>query len=204
MKEKGIKYDGEKLRYDLVPAEQHADVAKVLTFGLKKYSVDNWKYVPNGKLRYIAAAFRHLWARAWGEVLDKESGLPHVAHAICCLYFVGWFDAQPRIHNKKVYISGPITGIKDYNKPAFDEASEELEKHGFVPVNPLVLSVVSKKKTHGDYMRDDIKAMTDCDAVYLLPGWELSRGARDEVYMAKAMDIPVYVSLLSLIQKEAK
>ena len=87
----GIKYDDNKPRYDLVPWSVFEDSVRVLGFGAKKYEVDNWKKVHDAKHRYIAAAFRHLVARSEGEILDPESGLPHTAHAICCLLFLAWF-----------------------------------------------------------------------------------------------------------------
>jgi len=160
------------LRFDLVPTEPYEDVVKVLMFGATKYEPDNWQRVPYAKIRYIAAAFRHLWARFTGEVIDKESGFPHTAHAICCLLFLGWFDYRPKQNNKKVYVSGPITGIENYNKPAFDAACVELNKYGFTPVSPFSLSVVSKHKQWNDYMKEDVKALMGVDAIYTLPGWE--------------------------------
>lgn len=91
----GVKFDGEKPKYDLVPWEEFEDTVAVLTFGAKKYAPDNWKKVPGARCRYIAAAFRHLVARARGETIDPESGRPHTAHAICCLLFLAWFDHHP-------------------------------------------------------------------------------------------------------------
>ncbi len=93
----GRKFDGDKLRYDLVPWEPMNDVAAVLTHGAKKYAPENWKYVRGARWRYLAAAFRHLVARATGEKADPETGLPHTAHAICCLLFLGWFDKHEEV-----------------------------------------------------------------------------------------------------------
>ena len=87
-----IKHDTEKLRPSLIPMESLKEVIKVLEFGAKKYSVDNWKTVPDGKQRYLDAALRHLMAVANGDVNDIESELPHMAHAICCGLFYLWFD----------------------------------------------------------------------------------------------------------------
>ena len=93
---KGIKFDSDKLRYDLVPWEAMDDVVAVLNHGARKYSPDNWKIVPEAKARYVAAGLRHMVARAKGEILDPESGLPHTAHAVCCLLFLLWFDKRPK------------------------------------------------------------------------------------------------------------
>ena len=86
----GIKHDAGKARYDLIPWDVMDDVAHVITHGAEKYGPDNWMHVEPH--RYLAAAFRHLVARAQGEVLDTETGRPHTAHAIACLLFLGWHD----------------------------------------------------------------------------------------------------------------
>lgn len=88
----GRKDDQGKARWDLLPAEPIEAVVEVLTFGADKYGDWNWTEVPNGKDRYYAAAMRHIDA-VWrlDEIVDKESGLPHLAHAICCLIFLSRF-----------------------------------------------------------------------------------------------------------------
>lgn len=190
----GVKYDGGKLRFDLVPQEPYEDPVKVLMFGAKKYEPDNWQRVPMAKARYIAAALRHLWARVWGEIIDRESGLPHTAHAICCLYFLGWFDYRPRQKNKRIYISGPITGIKNYNREAFESAERDLLDAGYVAVSPFRIGVTSKHKKWNDYMREDIKALMDVDGVLVLPGYQQSKGAMEEIRVAQSVEIPLFYS----------
>jgi len=94
-KEVGVKYDQEKLRWDLVPWEQFKEVVKVLMHGANKYpSKDNWKYVSNRHRRYFSAAVRHIIDWYDGEVDDPESGVHHLAHAMCCLLFLMWDDEQ--------------------------------------------------------------------------------------------------------------
>jgi len=82
----GVKYDDEKPQYSLLPQDALHEVAKVLTYGAKKYSPDNWKKVPDLQRRYSDALQRHLY-QSEKEQKDPESGLPHLAHAICCLMF---------------------------------------------------------------------------------------------------------------------
>lgn len=96
----GIKFDNgsEKLRWDLLPWEEIEEVVKVLTLGAFKYADHNWKYVPENRKRYFAAAMRHLVAWFKGEKLDKESGLNHLAHAICCILFLLWRNNQDEIN----------------------------------------------------------------------------------------------------------
>lgn len=83
----GVKYDGGKPRMGLLPQKALIEVAKVLTFGAKKYAPDNWRKVPELRQRYYDAALRHL-ADFKYEENDKESGLSHLAHAMCCLSFI--------------------------------------------------------------------------------------------------------------------
>ena len=83
----GIKHDAGKPRMDLLPFEALEAVAHVLTFGAKKYDPWNW-YKGMDHSRLIAATLRHISADQQGENTDAESGLDHLAHAICDLMFV--------------------------------------------------------------------------------------------------------------------
>jgi hypothetical protein len=84
----GRKFDGGKLEYGLLPPKALEETVKVLTFGAQKYERDNWKKVPDSKRRYFDALQRHVWAWKQGEQLDPESGIHHLAHAMCCLMFL--------------------------------------------------------------------------------------------------------------------
>jgi hypothetical protein len=90
----GRKFDGGKLMYGLLPPLALKETVKVLTFGAQKYEPDNWQHVPDSKRRYFDALQRHLWAWKQGEQLDQESGLPHLAHAMCCLMFLYEHDVK--------------------------------------------------------------------------------------------------------------
>ena len=94
-KGEGVKYDQHKPRWSLLPWKQIEWVVKVLTVGAIKYSDDNWKFIPNIDERYSSACMRHLVARMEGNVHDEETGLPHLAHAVCCILFWMWFDDNP-------------------------------------------------------------------------------------------------------------
>lgn len=82
----GMKFDANKLRFDLIPAIATESLATVLTYGAKKYKPNNWRSVD--PQRYIAAFERHWHAYISGEMLDKESGLPHLAHCMTNLTFL--------------------------------------------------------------------------------------------------------------------
>jgi len=90
----GRKFDGDKLEYGLIPPLALQEMVRVLTFGCKKYERDNWKKVPESKRRYFDALERHLWAWKMGEQLDPESGMHHLAHAMCCLSFLFEHDVK--------------------------------------------------------------------------------------------------------------
>lgn len=82
------KDDSGKTRMDLLPFDALEEVAKVMTFGAKKYRPDGWKNVPDGVSRYEAALLRHLAAIKRGESHDAESGLSHVSHMACNALFL--------------------------------------------------------------------------------------------------------------------
>jgi hypothetical protein len=84
----GRKFDGGKLEYGLLPPLALEETVKVLTFGAQKYERDNWQKVPDAKRRYFDALQRHVWAWKQGEQMDPESGIHHLAHAMCCLMFL--------------------------------------------------------------------------------------------------------------------
>ena len=88
----GIKFDGEKPDYSLVPFGAMDEVVKVLTYGAKKYDRFNWEKVENR--RYEAAALRHISAYMQGEKIDPESGISHLAHAACSIMFLIDFDLK--------------------------------------------------------------------------------------------------------------
>lgn len=74
---------------------------------------------------------------------------------------------------KTVYISGPITGKKDY-VGTFERAEELLNSEGFIALSPARLP---EGMTNEQYMRINFAMIDSADAVLLLDGWEMSRGA---------------------------
>lgn len=88
-----MKFDDNKVRYDLLPPEFLEGVAKVLTVGAAKYAPNNWR--KNTELwRYEAAMMRHFEAYRSGEYLDPETGLPHLHHAATNLAFLSVLTGQ--------------------------------------------------------------------------------------------------------------
>lgn len=85
----GIKYDQDKPRMDLLDSDALVGLAKVLTFGATKYAAHNWRNGINDS-RLVAALLRHISAINKGELVDPESGLPHIDHVGCCWMFLSW------------------------------------------------------------------------------------------------------------------
>jgi hypothetical protein len=83
----GKKYDADKTCMDLLCPFAIEELAKVLTFGQQKYSAWNWcKGIKTSRL--VAAVLRHIFAYMRGEDRDPETGLHHIAHAMCCCMFI--------------------------------------------------------------------------------------------------------------------
>lgn len=108
---------------------------------------------------------------------------------------------QERHKNKfKVYISGPMTGYEDFNFPAFNEMEAVvLNDFDFVDVvNPVDISQRVEQwnpdADYQDYLREDFKALIDCDAVLLLDGWKDSGGCQKEAIVANFLKIPCFES----------
>ncbi len=91
--EEFMKFDDDKLRYDLIPPEFLEGIAKVLTDGAKKYEADNWR--KNKELwRYQAAAMRHFEAYRSGESVDPDSGSSHLHHVATNILFLSILTDQ--------------------------------------------------------------------------------------------------------------
>ena len=78
---------------------------------------------------------------------------------------------------KKVYISGPITGTKDYMS-RFSTAHLSLARQGYSVVNPaMVNAMLPEDTTHKEYMDMSFVMLDMCDTIYMLDNWEQSKGA---------------------------
>ena len=98
-----------------------------------------------------------------------------------------------------IYISGPMTGLPDYNRAAFYRAETELQIDGAVITNParLGLEVATRiaSPTWRDYLEHDIRHLVDCDALVLLDGWEHSKGACLERHIAEELGMMIFDSI---------
>jgi hypothetical protein len=110
----------------------------------------------------------------------------------------------------KVYIAGPMRGKPYYNFKAFDHAKLFLSRKGHRPFSPADwdrgrgLDPFSLPESHNwdefpsnlrftleEAIKRDIEALLDCEAIYMLLGWEYSVGARAEHAIALWMGIRI-------------
>lgn len=92
-----------------------------------------------------------------------------------------------------IYLSGPMSGIKDKNKFMFNKASMALRKMGYTVVSPVELDDLDVvHRTWNEYMMRDIPYVFKCDFVVLLPDWFKSRGTLLEIINAATVGKPIF------------
>lgn len=101
---------------------------------------------------------------------------------------------------KNLYLAGPMTGLPQLNFPAFREAARRLRRDGYAVVSPAENAGGDTSQPKTVYMRMDLRAILDADAVVFLPGadgisapWLDSDGACSEAVAARAIGCPAYL-----------
>lgn len=93
-----------------------------------------------------------------------------------------------------VYVAGPMSGLPEFNYPAFRQAQADLEAKGYTVLNPVD---AEKDNTTGEhqtwqwYMRKALVMVAQADGIALLPGWENSRGASLEHHVATSLELDI-------------
>lgn len=96
--------------------------------------------------------------------------------------------------NGYIYIAGPMSGIENFNYPAFHAAQRALDDRGILTLNP---ANTEADNTSGSpmpwewYMRRALRMVCESEGVCLLPGWEASKGAQLEVTVAEALGLDI-------------
>ena len=112
----------------------------------------------------------------------------------------------------RIYISGPMTGLPNNNRAAFDAAAWRLRDMGHFVINPHDLTPVfgtadeiadsfaahyaDDKALDGSLAQcvldADLAALRSCDCIYLLKGWENSRGTKMELAEALRLGLRIW------------
>jgi hypothetical protein len=90
--------------------------------------------------------------------------------------------------SERWYIAGPMTGIEDWNFPAFHAAAAMLRAEGLHVVNPaeITTDVTVDRRV---CLKADIAQLIHCTGIALLPGWERSKGAQLESHIAEELGL---------------
>lgn len=98
----------------------------------------------------------------------------------------------------KLYLSGPMSGLPEFNYPAFKAATERLRSQGHAVVSPHEIPAdcpgcanTGHEHSWAEHMRVDLAALLTCDVIVLLEGWQQSRGAQLEKTVAEAIGLMV-------------
>lgn len=91
----------------------------------------------------------------------------------------------------KVYVAGPMSGLPEFNYPAFFAAAKRLAAIGHEPINPARLAGREECKTWLDFMRASLLDLAVADGIALLPGWQDSRGAALERRIGEDLGLDV-------------
>ncbi len=89
---------------------------------------------------------------------------------------------------KKIYIAGPMTGYENFNRDEFDKVSFDLSFEYKSVLNPAILP---NGLTQGQYMDICFAMIRAADAIYLLKGYEESKGAMAELAYAEKLGLDV-------------
>ena len=80
-------------------------------------------------------------------------------------------------NRKKVYISGPMTGLPNLNYEAFHKKADVLRKQGYFVANPAEHFNGRQDLAREVYLKEDVKQLVSCDYITFLEGWKSSKGA---------------------------
>lgn len=78
---------------------------------------------------------------------------------------------------KRIYLSGPMHGLPDFNLPSFEVEATRLRQLGFEVVSPHELAA-GRSGSWFDLRRNEVKSLCDCDTIAMLPGWQTSNSSR--------------------------
>ena len=94
---------------------------------------------------------------------------------------------------KTIYISGPISHYDlEERKAAFAEVENILKAYGYVCVNPMK-NGLPETLHWSHHMRVDLGLLLGCDAIYMMQGWQKSKGCKLELDVATTIGLQVFL-----------
>jgi hypothetical protein len=79
---KALRFNEGKLDWTLLDFDSVEPLVKAMTYGMKRYSRENWKLPCDNPRQHLQSAIRHLLAIVKGEEIDPESGERHSGHVM--------------------------------------------------------------------------------------------------------------------------
>lgn len=89
-----------------------------------------------------------------------------------------------------IYLCGPMSGLPEFNYPAFNHAAQMLRLAGHTVFNPAENGLPASTSWSA-HMRVNIRMLMGCDRVVTLPGASASKGAALELHIARAIGMPI-------------
>lgn len=131
---------------------------------------------------------------AWGQFYKGDIQLfklePTIMYADCHISQQEWLDGEvvAKSNPKKIYIAGPMTGYENFNREAFNSRAEQIAATGDIAINPAILP---DGLSQAEYMQICLAMVQCADAIYLLEGWDESKGAMAELSLAEKLGLQI-------------
>lgn len=91
-----------------------------------------------------------------------------------------------------VYVIGPVSGIEQDNRPAFEQMRKKLTRENPAREVRIPHDFIPAGTDWNTAMRESIRQLMTADCVFALDGWRKSTGARIEADLCAALGIPLY------------
>lgn len=111
---------------------------------------------------------------------------------------------------KKIYVAGKLNdGAVGYiqNLHTMIAWDIKIREQGFSVFNPCIdvlTGIVAGNFDYKDYFENNLPWLAVADALFLLPNWETSEGAKKEIDFAMHRGIPIFNTLSDLIAWRAE
>lgn len=160
----GMKFDSEKPNCGLVYrgfSKALIEVARVGTFGAKKYAPDSWKGVEQE--RYVSALFRHLLAWLDGEKYDNESGFNHLSHVAWNALAICDMEMNKPVEPSDIKYDGP----RFYCDGSFVDLPKATRNHFMSGCKPAIDNLSEWDKS----LQDEPSGKHRCNDLFNLPNF---------------------------------